>query len=347
MAEAVDALSRCGTGPGEAAFRTLRVVQRQMLAERIVGLVLQPADGMPVAGIEPGAHLELSTTAGPRAYSLCNAPGDTEGYRIAVLLERAGRGGSAAMHALGLGQTVQASAPRQRFPLVEDADSSVLIAGGIGITPLLPMAERLHALGRRHVLHYSVGRREDAALLSRACSAGAVAQGRLVLHLTREAGGARMDVTAALGAPAPGRHAYVCGPSALIDAVRSAADALGWPAEQVHWEHFSAAAPVVNSGQSSGDAAAPGDRAFEVILQRRRRTVTVGANESVVEALAAQGIDVPVSCAQGVCGTCLTTVLSGRIDHRDLFLTPAEQADGSCFLPCCSRALGDRLVLDL
>lgn len=321
--------------------QTVRVVRRETLADRIVGLWLQSCDGAPVPPIAPGAHIELATSAGPRAYSLCNAPGETDGYRIAVLLETAGRGGSTAVHALRTGDTLTVSPPRQHFALVEEATASVLIAGGIGITALLPMAERLDDLGRPRVLHYSAGRREGAAFLARACGTEAVTSGRSVLHLTRESGGQRLDLTAALGAPASGRHAYVCGPFALIDAVRSAAEAAGWPADHVHWEHFSAPA------QAPSNATADGDRAFEVVLHRQGRSVPVGADQSVVDALVAHGIELPVSCAQGVCGTCLTPVLSGRIDHRDLFLTPAEQAAENCFLPCCSRAIGDRLVLDL
>lgn len=341
MSESLTAPPPRVVGAATGASQTVRVVQREVLAERVVGLWLQPADGSVVPLIAAGAHIELATSAGPRAYSLCNAPGETAGYRIAVLLEPTGRGGSAAVHALRVGDSIAVSPPRQHFPLMEQATDSVLIAGGIGITALLPMAERLDTLGHARVLHYSAGYSEGAALLSRACSAETVACGRSVLHLTREGGGQRLDVAKALGAPAPGRHAYVCGPFTLIDAVRRAADAADWPSDQVHWEHFSAPAPTPS------DTTAGGDRSFEVVLHRQGRSVPVRADQSVVDALAVQGIDLPVSCAQGVCGTCLTPVLSGRIDHRDLFLTPAEQAADNCFLPCCSRALGDRLVLDL
>jgi vanillate O-demethylase ferredoxin subunit len=312
----------------------VEVLERQALAEGIVGLTLGPVAGLTLPEFRVGAHIDVATPLGLRQYSLCNAPQQDGTYEIAVQAKTDGRGGSIAMHALGRGERLEISAPRESFGLDEQGGFSVLIAGGIGITPILPMAERLHALGKDFALHYSTRTAGQRAFSERVSSAAMAAHSHC--YATAEEGQGRMDIAKALGAYRAGMQAYVCGPSGLIDAVRAQADRLGWPSSSVHWEHFGASVQTQT-----------GDACFELVLRRSGQRIAVSAAQSAADALTAHGVDVPISCGQGVCGTCLTTVLGGEIDHRDMFLTDAEQAAHDRFLPCCSRAKSDILVLDL
>jgi vanillate O-demethylase ferredoxin subunit len=217
---------------------------------------------------------------------------------------------------------------------VEDATHSILLAGGIGITPIVTMAERLHALGRDFVLHYAARSADRAAF--REHLARAPFASRVRFHHSGGDPARRLDIAAALGAHGPGRHLYACGPAGLLDAVRCCASAAGWPSDAVHFERF----------QGVGGRCA-GDEGFDVVIRSSGAVFRVEAGQSVADALRSKGIPVATSCEQGVCGTCLTGVLEGSVEHRDLFLTPEEQDRGNAFLPCVSRARSAQLVLDL
>lgn len=303
---------------------------------------LEDAAGHPLPAFTAGAHIDLHLPGGMvRPYSLCGDPADTRRYRLGVLKDPASRGGSQAVHQhlLTEGTRLAIGAPRNHFPLEEAAPHSVLIGGGIGITPMLAMAWRLHALGASFELHYCARSRTQAAFLGELEAAPWAA--RVQLHFDDEAAGdpaAALNPQARLKAAPAGSHVYVCGPSGFMDWVLTEAEAAGLPATQRHREYFSA--PV---------AAAPegGERAFEVELRRSRKTVQVGATESLLAALRGVGVKVAVSCEEGVCGTCACTVLEGEPDHRDAYLTDEEKADNDQILVCCSRSRSARLVLDL
>jgi len=310
------------------------VVRRHDEAEGICSFELAAADGSALPPLEPGAHIDVQPLDGlVRQYSLCPAPQGH--YLIGVLREPASRGGSAAMHVLAPGQRLRIGMPRNQFPLVAGARRSLLFAGGIGITPLLAMAEHLAAQGADFALHYCVRSAGRAAFANRIRGGPIAAYGSF--HFDDGPAEQRLDLDAVLGAPEEGTHVYVCGPSGFMDWVLAVARQRGLPEAQVHKEYFAAPAAV----------AIDGDQAFEVQLGRSGVVVQVPVGRTVVEVLAKHGVEVPVSCEQGVCGTCLTRVLDGIPEHRDVYLTDAEKAVNDCFTPCCSRSRSARLVLDL
>ena len=313
----------------------VKVARKRVEAEGIVLLDLE-GEGVALPPFTAGAHIDVKTPSGAvRQYSLCNVPGEPGPYQIAVLREPSGRGGSASMHdALAEGDTLQVSAPRNHFALSEDPGPSLLFAAGIGITPIVAMAETLHAQGRDFTLHYCARSEARTAFLQRL--RGRPYADRVRFHFDGGEADRRLDIGAALAAAPPGAHVYVCGPQAFITGVQGSAARAGWPVERVHFEHFSGA--TVDTS---------GDGAFDVVLARSGRTVRIAPDVSITQALAAEGVAIETSCEQGVCGTCLTTVLEGEVDHRDLYLMPDEQAQHTQILPCCSRAKSARLVLDL
>ncbi len=282
---------------------------------------------------EAGAHVDLHVGAGlVRQYSLCGDPADRGIYRLGILLETGGRGGSAAVHREFLeGQRVRISAPRNSFKLVEDASCSVLLAGGIGITPMLAMAHRLNALSRPFELHYctrSHGRTAFTGDIAEASFASHV-------HVHHDDGpvAQRFDPAQSLPAPGPGVHLYACGPKGFMDWIIAGAETRGWPDVNIHREYFSA--EVILTGDS-----------FTVEARRSGKTVTVPAGQSIAATLLDAGVSIPLSCEQGVCGTCLVDVIEGTPDHRDLFQTDEEKASNRQITLCCSRSLSAKLVLD-
>jgi vanillate O-demethylase ferredoxin subunit len=315
---------------------SVRVARKAAVAQDICVFDLVSADGAALPAFTAGAHLDVHLPGGlVRQYSLCNPPDEVQHYRIGVLRDAASRGGSRAMHdVVEVGQTLSVSAPKNHFPLVAGAGRSLLLAGGIGVTPILCMAEALGAAGADFEMHYCARSRGHAAFLDHLAAAPYAA--RVQLHFDDEAAAQRLDIPALLAAPDARTHLYVCGPRGFIDAVLSSARAQGWPEAQLHCEFF--AGEVVISDT---------DAAFEVALQRSGRVVTVPKGITIVRALEDAGIPVMVSCEQGVCGTCLTPVLDGVPDHRDSYLTPDEQAANDQMTLCCSRAKSARLVLDL
>jgi len=314
----------------------VRVAAKRLECADIAVFELQAVDGAPLPAFEAGAHVDVHLPGGlVRQYSLCNPPAERHRYCLGVLREPASRGGSWAMHeAVQQGDLLHISPPRNHFPLAAGDAPALLFAGGIGVTPLLCMAEALAAAGRDFRLHYCTRSAARTAFRDRLLAA-AYAE-RVRFHFDDAPAAERLDIGAALAAAAPDSHLYVCGPKGYIEAVLAAARAAGWAENRLHCEFFAAEV-----------APQAGDTAFDVRLASSGRVVHVAAAQTVVAALAAAGVEVPTSCEQGVCGTCLTRVLEGTPDHRDLYLTEEEQAAGDQFLPCCSRARGGLLVLDL
>ncbi|MBS7781407.1 PDR/VanB family oxidoreductase [Acidovorax sp. CCYZU-2555] len=321
---------------GSAELR-VRVARRTLEAEGICGLELVAEGGAPLPAFAAGSHVDVHLPGGiVRQYSLCNDPAETHRYQIAVLRDPASRGGSAAVHDLvAEGDALRISAPRNHFALAADAPQHLLLAGGIGVTPILCMAERLAVLGARFRMHYSG--RSAQRMAFRARIAAAAFADQVQLHFDDGDAAQRLDIAAVLAAAQADTHLYVCGPQGFMDAVLAGARQQGWAESRLHWEFFAAA----DAGPRDGDGA------FEVQLASSGRVVAVAPDQSVTQALLAAGVDVMVSCEQGVCGTCLTRVLSGEVDHRDAYLTAEEQAANDQFTPCCSRARCARLVLDL
>lgn len=301
------------------------------LAERICGFEIAAASGEPLPAFGAGSHIDVHLPGGiTRQYSLCNAPGGGGHYEIAVLLEEESRGGSMAMHGLSEGDRFSISEPRNLFPLVPDSGHVYLFAGGIGITPIVCMAERLAHTGAGFELHYCARSPERAAFVERIRKSSFAAQSHLYLE-----GSAGLPVADILHQHKRGDHLYVCGPAGFIEFILDQARGFGWPEENLHREFF-AATPV------EGD-----DHSFEIQIASSGRCLTIPPDRSVADILEEAGIEISLSCEQGVCGTCITGVLAGEPEHRDMFLTDEEHARNDQFTPCCSRAKTARLVLDL
>ena len=312
----------------------VRVVRRKEEAEGIVSLELARPDGAPLPAFSAGSHIDVQLPGGlTRQYSLCNDAAERHRYRIAVLRDPTSRGGSTAVHEVKEGDTLQISEPRNHFALVH-AQRTLLFAGGIGITPLLCMAQRLSAIGADFTLHYSS--RSAARTAFRDEIAASPFASRVQHHFDDGPPSQILNLPSALGAADAGTHVYICGPTGFINYVMQIAEGMGWPKDHIHVEFFTAA-PQDTSG----------DQAFQVRLASSGVTYEVKADQSVVQALQAQGIEILTSCEQGVCGTCITRVLEGECDHRDLYFTDEEKAKNDQFTPCCSRAKGKLLVLDL
>ncbi|VVD86419.1 Vanillate O-demethylase oxidoreductase [Pandoraea aquatica] len=314
----------------------VRLANKRDVATDICEFELVSVDGSALPDFTAGAHIDVHVADGLiRQYSLCNAPGETHRYCVGVLRDPQSRGGSVGMHALTVGTDIEISAPRNHFPLVDTAKHSILLAGGIGVTPILCMAEALAASGASFEVHYCTREPARTAFRDRFASAGIADKTQFYF----DSEGARADLDAILAQPSGGKHLYVCGPAGFIDAVLTRAEAAQWPEGNVHREYF--AAPV--SANTDGE----GDKPFQVKLHSSGRVIDVKVGETIVAALAAQGVEVQMSCEQGVCGTCLTRVIDGTPDHRDVYLTDDERATNDQILPCCSRSKSPVLVLDL
>ncbi|MFJ9408415.1 PDR/VanB family oxidoreductase [Streptomyces sp. NPDC101393] len=313
----------------------LRIAERTTAADGVITLRLTGA-GLPAW--EPGAHIDLVLPSGTvRPYSLCGDPAEVRhpdggAYTIATRLIEDGRGGSREVHeALREGMSVEVRGPRNRFPLAE-SHSYLFIAGGIGITPILPMVRQAEAAGVPWRLVYAGRSRASMPFLAEAGKLAGTGGGRLTVVAEDEAG--RPDLAAVLAEAPPHTAVHCCGPGPLMDAVAALLPD-GPKGLTLHTERFAPA------------GAAPGaDLPFEVELRRTGRTVTVPAGTSALRAIREQALpDLPYSCEQGFCGTCRQRVLSGEVDHRDALLTDAERDDS--LLLCVSRARGTSLALDL
>ena len=319
----------------------LRVAQARLLTPNIREFKLVAADGVPLPPFEAGSHIKVNValpdgTRAWREYSLIDAAGSRRGdapptsYVIAVQAEAQGRGGSRWMHAsVQVGDVLEVEAPRNAFALQPTAGTTHLLAGGIGITPLLTMAAQCIASHGPVKLHYAGRSRGLMALLP---ELQALLGDRLEVHADDEAG-RPFDVAGLLDRCTD--LVYVCGPKPLLDAVLTQAQARGWPADRVRFEVF--AAPP----------AAAGDHAFELVLASSGRSLTVGAAQSILDVLIEAGLDPIYDCKRGECGVCAVGVVEGEIDHRDYVLSASEKSAGNVLQSCVSRCRGTRLVLDL
>ncbi|MFZ2502087.1 MAG: PDR/VanB family oxidoreductase [Nocardioides sp.] len=301
------------------------------VATDVVELTLTQPDGSALPPWTPGAHIDL--ILGPdlvRQYSLCGTPADLTSYRVAVLLAPDSRGGSRRVHELQAGDPLRIRGPRNHFPLVA-AEHYLFVAGGIGITPMLPMIAAADAAGTPWSLHY--GGRSLASMAYREALAD---HGDRVHFVPQDELGI-LNLPEILGNPAPGTQIYTCGPEPLLAAMEAgvSADGAGWPSGALHLERF--AAKEIDTGS---------DTAFEVVLSRSGTTITVGATETLFDAMRTAGVPVLGSCLEGICGTCETEVLEGEVDHRDSILDEDEQEANDCMMVCVSRAKSARLVLD-
>jgi vanillate O-demethylase ferredoxin subunit len=319
----------------DANLLNVRVTRKLAETADICSFELADPDGGELPAFTAGSHVDVHLADGTiRQYSLCNDPAERHRYRIAVLREPASRGGSRAMHdAVRQGDLLKIGTPRNLFALADNARRHLLLAGGIGVTPLLCMAKRLSGMGADFELHYCVRSAERMAF--RGELGDAAYASRVHFHVDDGSQEQKLDL-AAVCSPAAQTHLYVCGPKGFMDAVLAAARGAGWPENQLHYEFFAAPAPPAVAQDT-----------FCVTVASSGQVVEIPADCSVVQALAKVGIDVPVACEQGICGTCLTRVLKGEPDHRDLFLSPQEQARNDQFTPCCSRSRTPMLVLDL
>ncbi|MGJ5043116.1 PDR/VanB family oxidoreductase [Bradyrhizobium sp. HKCCYLRH1062] len=310
----------------------LRVKRITPEAENINSYELVAPDDAELPPFTAGAHIDLQLSNGLiRSYSLVNDQRERQRYVIAVNRDPASRGGSAFVHdRIRAGDTVTASCPRNNFALVEHADHSILIAGGIGITPLLSMVRRLEAIGRRWELFYAARSRRAAAFLD---ELDTVRPDVLHVDFDDERPGRVFDVAGIVARAPADAHLYCCGPAAMLEAFETAAAER--PADLVHVEYFKAKqAAAVGGG-------------FELRLARSNRTILVGPGKSILDALLEAGIAANFSCMEGVCGTCETRVLDGIPDHRDQFLSTEEQAANRTMMICCSGAKSKTLTLDL
>ncbi|MFM0416943.1 PDR/VanB family oxidoreductase [Paraburkholderia aromaticivorans] len=312
----------------------VKLTRKVEIAANIAEFHLASAGGEPLPAFSPGAHIDVCLGALTRQYSLCNDPRDAGAYVLGVLREEASRGGSHAMHALVEGDELEISEPKNHFPLDKSAKHSILIAGGIGVTPILSMAQFLSGIDASFEVHYCTRDRSRTAFHERFVQKDL--RDHSHLYFDNEVGSARLDLPEILRTPHPAQHLYVCGPGGFIDACLNAASAAGWDDATVHREYFAAqpALACVKGG-------------FQIRLARSGRMVHVSADQRVIDALRDADVRIPVSCEEGTCGTCLTTVLEGEPDHRDTYLTRGERKANDRFLPCCSRSKSPVLVLDL
>jgi len=320
------------TDSPSAALRPVRVHAVRAEAQDVLSLDLRALDGAPLPAFEPGSHIDVEIPAGPgaatlvRQYSLANHSAERHRYVIGVGRDPASRGGSACVHArIRGGDVIRIGSPRNNFPLDAGAGPAVLIAGGIGITPLLSMARRLAATGRAWTLHYCVRTPARAAFIE-----------EVVTVFDRLPGATMLDLAAVIRSAAADAHFYCCGPTPMLEAFLRAA--AGAAPERVHVEWF--AAPAV-------PAAATPDGGFRVRLERSARTLDVPPGLSILDALLQAGVAVDYSCREGLCGTCETRVLAGIPDHRDPMYAGRAHPPTDRMMLCVSRCAGAELVLDL
>lgn len=307
-------------------IKSRRQVAQDVLEFELVG------DGAELLPFTAGSHVDVFLPSGTvRQYSLCNDPSETARYLLGVLKDPNSRGGSVEMHSIQEGASLVVSAPRNCFPLADPQAISVLFAGGIGVTPLLAMAHELHRRGTTFEFHFCARSQDRAAFASDI--AGLPFAGRVRFYFDDQ--GHKLDLDSLVAGAAQGTHFYACGPAGFIGMLEAAATSCG-RRDFFHSELF--AAPPVSESENT---------AFNMVLAKSQRTVTVSAGQTALDALRKAGIAVMTSCEQGVCGTCLTKVIEGVPDHRDMYLTDEEKAANDVFLPCCSRAKTPELVVDL
>lgn len=309
--------------------REVVVTRRELIARDIVALDLAATNGRPLPLWEPGAHVDVILAPGvERQYSLCSAPDQRGSWRIAVLREPAGKGGSVAAHELGQGAVLRIRGPRSTFPYSPPADGerAVFVAGGIGITPILPMIRAAASAGADWTLHYAVRSREALPFADELATHG----DRVRIHVSDE--GTRIDL-ASVVSQAGTAPIWACGPERMLEALAAVAT----PETRLRTEPFTA-----------GELSEPvWHGPFEVEMASTGEVITVREDQSVLEALEAHGAFTVSSCREGTCGTCETVVIDGDVDHRDRVLTEAERETSPVMMTCVSRAACPRLVLDV
>lgn len=318
---------------GSVSFLKVRVARKWSTAKDVVGLELLPIGNQQLPTFLPGAHIDVFLPNGiTRQYSLTNGPGELDKYRIGVKLEQVSSGGSKYIHeTLTEGSIIEISTPRNNFPLRRDSTRTVLIAGGIGATPLLAMAQVLEKQKLNYELHYFAQSDEHLAFPEILNSLG----NNCIRHLGLSVEETLAKVRESLGEHNSSENLYVCGPGPMLEATRNIAADLGWPDESIHFEYFKNSKIV--SFESS----------FEIELARSALTLNVPAGKTVLQILRDNGIEMPSSCEQGACGTCIVKVLAGQPDHQDVYLNDSEKKRGDKMLTCISRALSNKITLDI
>jgi vanillate O-demethylase ferredoxin subunit len=324
------------SSPDALGWRTLLVAATTEETAEIKTFDLVDPAGAMLPGFTAGAHIDVE--AAPhliRQYSLMNNPAERHRYRIGVLKDATSRGGSVAMHAIGPGALLRIAGPRNHFELATGSHPAILLAGGIGITPLLAMAHRLHHTGQAFTLHYCARSPAHAAFLDDLKHIDFTAN--VLTHFDNGPDAQRLDLPAVISGAPPDVHIYVCGPGGFMAWCIETLAGAGIAESRIHREYFKA--PTITT--------APPAATFEVQLSSSGAVIAIPADRSILDVLRDHGIQIPASCKTGVCGTCLTGLVSGTADHRDIYLSKEERAANDVILPCCSRAKSSRLVLDL
>ncbi|WP_326335967.1 cytochrome P450/oxidoreductase [Paenarthrobacter ureafaciens] len=325
---------RIGRDATKQVTRPVVVTQRKSFTEKVVHLRLEAPSGKPFPAWSPGSHIDVvcGDTGHSRQYSLCGDTRDRMALEIAVLDQPNGRGGSTWVHNNAwIGSALEIRGPRNHFRVDPDATRYVFIAGGIGITAISAMAVEAQRSGVDYDFHYAGSTRDSMAMVDELEAAHGDR-----LHLWVSDQGSRASLPKILTNLSEGTQVYCCGPAGMITELESLSEK--WPDGTLHVEHFTSTVGTLDPST---------EHAFDLELNNSGITVRVEANETMLQALRAANIAVPSDCEEGLCGTCQVGVVSGDIDHRDVVLTQAERADGNVMLACCSRACGDRLVLDI
>ncbi len=317
---------------GRKATIRVQVARKWSAAEGIAGFELKPIEGQ-LPTFQAGAHIDVHMPNGAiRQYSITNGPGESESYVIGVKRERESLGGSACMHEnVREGDVLAISEPRNNFPLRRDAVRTVFIAGGIGITPLLAMAQALEHSALPYEMHYFAQGQTHCAFPERLELLGS----NLKRHLALDAVATGARLRECIPTYADHMYLYLCGPGPMLKAAREIAAEKGWPDEAARFEYFKNTNEIDDSSS------------FEIALARSALTLQVPAGRTILDVVRENGIDMPSSCEQGACGTCMATVIEGEPDHQDVYLNEAEKRAGVKIMTCVSRAKSPRLVLDI
>jgi vanillate O-demethylase ferredoxin subunit len=315
----------------------LRVTEIRYEAAGVSSFILRRQDGAALPSAAPGSHVDIHLPNGlVRSYSISNADHDKGAYRLTVAHDPAGAGGSMFLReVVKVGDTLTATEPRNNFPLMEQAALSVFIAGGIGITPFMPMMATLNAARRRWKLLYCVKAKESAPLRDEIERLGSTGLAEIIWHQTGQTSGRRPDLRAAISNEPDGTHFYCCGPGGMLRDFLAAAASHRLPPEQIHVEYFANEIEAFTEG------------GFTVFLQKSSKELAVKPGETILDAVEAAGVQVPQSCLEGICGSCETRVIEGVPDHRDMILSERDKQAGQTMMICCSGAKSQRLVLDL
>jgi len=317
------------------ALRSLVVADKATEAHNIVSFELVDPDGVELPAFSPGSHVDVTIPGGMvRQYSLYNSSSDRHRYRIGVWKDPNGRGGSRALHeTVNVGDTLQVSLPRNRFRVPRTAKRALLFARGVGVTPILSIADHLQAENIPFDLHYVFALMSPGAFEGRIKDSSFAENARFYIEDSQQ--NRLLDAANILADQPEDTQLFICGVDWWQDPIIKAAQQKGWSEERIHVERFTAKL-----------AAALLDKVFTVKIASTGAVFKVPGDKSVTAFLEEKGVKIPTSCEQGVCGTCKVKVLEGEADHRDKRLKPEQKAEGY-FLPCVSRAKGDVLVLDL